>query len=723
MSTLKTNNIQHVDRSEPSIIINTDGSVNIAGTVSYEDSTNVDSVGVVTARKQLHVGTGVSIAAGGLNVTAGISTLAGIHLDDALSHTGDTNTKIRFPSADTFTVETAGSERVRVTSSGVVGINTVGARGATVEIQDIGSTGPTLLLAGGTNTEGDIVVPDGQDISLGHWNNSDTFTERLQITSGGIVQIGGATENSADIDTSNTKLIIKQSGSAQEDGLYMERSGERRGHYIYVGGALDQNDALCVTTNQLGGDTDLLAIDRAGDVIIGAGNLGIHSTSPDRRFTLFNNATTRMNLKSLADSTVGIEFGDPADHNIGFIVYDNTDDSMQFGVNAGERLRINSSGNTKFVGIVTATEFIPTETQLSHRNMIINGNMRIAQRATTSTSSGIKTVDRWDTLASGMDQLAFTQKRVTDSPNIHAYSYEINITTAESAQAGDEYMRVQQKIEAQDLQHLAWGTSDAKTVTVSFWVKAYQTGTYVVNFYRQDANRHITRTYTINASATWEYKSVTIPGDTGGSEINNDTGAGIHLAFVLIADSGYLTTNSTSWINYTDAGYGYGQGVNLGSSSNNYWKITGVQFEQGSQPTPYENQKFDDILFACQRYYCELGRRINFDGTAATSDSKYSFIGLQAYTTQNLFGTLANFPRKMRAKPTITMIGHVKYSNKSGGNIYSPISSIYSAITHETVGTTNLSFDTAHFIQGGFACGFTDNDNANYNYITADAEI
>ena len=75
MSTLKTNNIQHVDRSEPSILINTDGSVNIAGTMTYEDVTNVDSVGIITARKQLHVGTGVSVKAGGLNVTAGITTV------------------------------------------------------------------------------------------------------------------------------------------------------------------------------------------------------------------------------------------------------------------------------------------------------------------------------------------------------------------------------------------------------------------------------------------------------------------------------------------------------------------------------------------------------------------------------------------------------------------------------------------------------------------------
>ena len=128
-------------------------------------------------------------------------------------------------------------------------------------------------------------------------------------------------------------------------------------------------------------------------------------------------------------------------------------------------------------------------------------------------------------------------------------------------------------------------------------------------------------------------------------------------------------------------------------------------------------------MFACQRYYCELGRRINFDRSAATGDSKYSFIGLQAYTTSNLFGTLANFPRKMRVKPTVTTIGHVKYSNLSGGNIYAPNASTYTAITHETVGTHGIAFSSSLFTQGGFACGFTDNDNANYNYIKADAEL
>ena len=144
MSTLKTNNIQHVDRSDPSIIINTDGSVNIAGTMTYEDVTNVDAVGIITGRnnidaqKQVHVGTGVSVKAGGINVTAGITTVQALQaqaisgttgtftgdvsIAENIIHTGDTNTKISFPAADTINFSTGGSERVRITSGGLVGV-------------------------------------------------------------------------------------------------------------------------------------------------------------------------------------------------------------------------------------------------------------------------------------------------------------------------------------------------------------------------------------------------------------------------------------------------------------------------------------------------------------------------------------------------------------------------------------------------------------------------
>ena len=100
--------------------------------------------------------------------------------------------------------------------------------------------------------------------------------ERLRITSGGIVQIGGALANgTTDLDTSNSKLTIKQSANNQEDGIYIERSGERRGFYFYVGGALSQSDAFGIASQQLGTKTDVVSIDRGGDVVIGSGNLVI----------------------------------------------------------------------------------------------------------------------------------------------------------------------------------------------------------------------------------------------------------------------------------------------------------------------------------------------------------------------------------------------------------------------------------------------------------------
>ena len=137
-------------------------------------------------------------------------------------------------------------------------------------------------------------------------------------------------------------------------------------------------------------------------------------------------------------------------------------------VKVGAAVTISESGiEASGIGITCAN--INGAQIAGRRNMIINGAMQVAQRGTTSTDSGYKTIDRWDTTKSGMDQLALTQKQVSDSPNEgYSYSYEVDITTAETAQAGDEYLRVQHIVEAQDLQHLAYGTSSAKSTTLSF---------------------------------------------------------------------------------------------------------------------------------------------------------------------------------------------------------------------------------------------------------------
>ena len=221
---------------------------------------------------------------------------------------GDLVFGTRGTSGDANTVP---EERLRITSAGNVDINgappwTVsGGNHRNLSISGEGASGSGFLwLGNGTATtnadfdlgrinfmNGGTVVArvigttdtsanDDGVIRFNTKKTGQTEAERLRITSGGVVQIGGETANSADIDTSNTKLTIKQSANSAEDGIYIERSGERRGHYIYVGSGLGQQDALCIRSQQLGTDTDVVAIDRGGDVIIGPGNVGINHQQP-----------------------------------------------------------------------------------------------------------------------------------------------------------------------------------------------------------------------------------------------------------------------------------------------------------------------------------------------------------------------------------------------------------------------------------------------------------
>ena len=243
------------------------------------------------------------------------------------------------------------------------------------------------------------------------------------------------------------------------------------------------------------------------------------------------------------------------------------------------------------------------------RNLIINGAMTVAQRGTSSAAhtSGYPCVDRFKS-GGTLGTAAVTMSQSTDAPDGFVNSLKMDVTTADtSLPSGDYYIPCTQAIEAQDLQHLNYGTSEAKSFVVSFWVKSNKTGTYTVEVYNQDTTLYInTKQYTINTADTWEYKTLTYEANTNtAANILNDNGAGFYINWWVAAGSTYndgTGTVQTGWntlINNKRA-----TGVpNMLDSTDNEWLITGIQVEVGEKATPFEHRSYGEELQLCQRYY------------------------------------------------------------------------------------------------------------------------
>jgi hypothetical protein len=202
-------------------------------------------------------------------------------------------------------------------------------------------------------------------------------------------------------------------------------------------------------------------------------------------------------------------------------------------------------------------------------------------------------------------------------------------TTADASPAAADLCFFQQQIEGQNVQHFAKGTSAATQLTLSFWVKSNVTGTYIVMLYDGDNNRSVSKSYTINASATWEKETIVFPADTTGV-LDNDANSSLTLRFELADGSNYTSgTLQTSWGSYVAANESVGQ-VNLASAINNYWQITGVQLEAGSVATPFEFEPFETTLRKCQRYYEKSYDYNTVPGTNTGTGLQYFWGGTQS---------------------------------------------------------------------------------------------
>jgi len=308
--------------------------------------------------------------------------------------------------------------------------------------------------------------------------------------------------------------------------------------------------------------------------------------------------------------------------------------------------------------------------QLGNRNLIINGAMKVAQRGTSSTTFAYGTVDRFKPTEGSTSSLAITQTQDTNAPSGFSNSLKITVTTAETM-SGSKQLAVFHAIEAQNLQQLGYGTSDAQSITVSFWVKSSVTGAYCLSLYENDDNRNIGATYTINSANTWEYKTITFPPDTVGV-IDNNNGGGLETYFFLSVGPDRKSTDNTSWATWSAARFGYGQVADVAGTTNATWQITGVQLEVGDTATPFEHRSYGDELAKCQRYF----ERMSF------TTNQYTSIICYNESTNDARGSL-QYQVTKRVAPTISATSNAfaAISTGSTGNGVSLTSDSQTVVT------------------------------------------
>ena len=289
------------------------------------------------------------------------------------------------------------------------------------------------------------------------------------------------------------------------------------------------------------------------------------------------------------------------------------------------------------------------------KNIIINGDMSIAQRATSVssiTSDGYYTVDRFTTEIGSFG--TWTQSQATDVPTGKGFatSLKMDCTTAQGSPGSSAVMLVGQSIEGQMLQYLCWGTSDAKQVTLSFWHKHTKTGTNIVELLESDNNDAVSGSYTQSVSDTWEKSTITFPAKTSGA-IDNDNARSLRIRFIIGSGTDYTSgTLATTWqSSITNANRYVGQVNNADSTSNNFI-ITGVQLEAGTTASEFEFLPYDVNFNRCRRYYEK------FDNSG-DPDSEMYWIGIACADTNTDARTVLRYYPK-RANPSTSFTGTVR---------------------------------------------------------------
>jgi hypothetical protein len=352
------------------------------------------------------------------------------------------------------------------------------------------------------------------------------------------------------------------------------------------------------------------------------------------------------------------------------------------GVSTVTTLRATSIVGVTTAGITTAYVGSINDGPISGaRNRIINGDMRIDQRnagaaVTINSTANTYTLDRWFASGESTDGV-FTVDQTTDAPAGFTNSTRITTTTADASIGSTQIYLFRQSIEGNNIYDLAFGTASAKAITISFWVRSSLTGTFGGALNNSVNDRNYPFTYSISAANTWEYKTISVAGDTTGTWLT-DTGRGITLTFQIGAGSSRVAA-AGGWTGTSNI-YGATGATNVIGTLNATWDITGVQLEPGTVATPFERRSYGQELALCERYYQKLLVGVTVPGAVNTG----------SYT----------FTTPFRAVPRTSSTGIVSYSNISYSNA--------SSLTCTAAGTYGFQSQWTSTVNGFAGVGYAD---------------
>ena len=295
---------------------------------------------------------------------------------------------------------------------------------------------------------------------------------------------------------------------------------------------------------------------------------------------------------------------------------------------------------------------------LSHRNIIVNGGMKVAQRSVSEaiTGAGYHTVDRFKTVANSSMSYAVTMSQENDNPDGNGKSVKLLTTTA-STPTGSENYCLRYTGEEQDISAAGLGTSSCKQLTISFSVKTNKTGTHGFQIYLGGNQPNMTVAYTVSSANTWERKTITLPTYTSSYSHLSDNAKGFMIDWNLASGPDDIMA-PYNWATGSTAARGVTGQVNMLDTVGNYFQLTNVQLEIGDTATSFEHRSIGEELYRCQRYYFKFCEGTNKE------------LNVVWYFTGSHISFFLRYPTTMRAAPTLSITTGTNYyiNYRNGGN-------------------------------------------------------